>query len=528
MAIEFIFGYSLCPVCPPGGPGLLTTSRSNDFELYRPARRTGLDPLNDSLQRASLCRTTLLYCRRGVKPAGHQKNTVPSNLNSTLPMPQAHPYDLVLGLDRSDAKADLHLIETASGQARRQTIATSPEALRDWLRQLRHHYPQARVAICLEQPAASLILFLETYAWLTLYAINPVTLQKFREAFVTSRAKDDAKDAQYLAELLLTHHAKLVPWQPDDEQTRLLQQLVSHRRAVVDERTGLTNRLQALLKQYFPQALELCGDDLWRPLATAFLLKWPTLQTLQKAQPATVKKFYYLHGSRSQKLIEQRLEKIASAVALTDEAAVLESHTLRVQLIGRQLQALQRTLTQFEQRLAEVFRAHPDREIFESLPGAGPVLAPRLLASVGSERQRYEDAASLSSFSGIAPVTKQSGGKHHVHRRYRCPVFMKQSFHEYAKESIRHSRWAAAHYWQQRHKGSGHHAAVRSLAFKWQRVIWRCWQRRTPYREEIYEAALRKTGSPPVALLDQIQLGQSPRKSTTHKIKKPLVGSPQR
>ena len=443
-------------------------------------------------------------------------------------MPQTHPFDVVIGLDRSDRKADLHRIETGSGQSHSQTIATAPEALHDWLLQLREQYPHARLALCLEQPAASLVLFLETYAWITLYAINPVTLQKFREAFVTSRAKDDAKDAQYLAELLLTHHDKLQAWQPDDAQTRLLQQLVSHRRAVVDERTGLTNRLQALLKQYFPQALELCGEDLWRPLATAFLLKWSTLQALQKAQPSTVKKFYYLHGSRSEKLIEQRLEKIASAVALTDEAAVLESHALRVQLICRQLQDLQRTLGQFDGRLAEVFRDHPDREIFQSLPGAGPVLAPRLLASVGSERERYENAASLSSFSGIAPVTKQSGGKHHVHRRYRCPVFLKQSFHEYAGESILHSRWAAAHYWQQRQKGAGHHAAVRSLAFKWQRVIWKCWQTRTPYREELYEAALRRSGSPLVALLDHIQTGKFPCKIPPTKSQKTLGGSPQR
>jgi transposase len=429
----------------------------------------------------------------------------------------AHPFDVVIGLDRSDRKADLHLIDTHSGVARQQTIATAPEALHDWLAGLRQQYPTARVAICLEQPAASLILFLETYAWLTLYAINPVTLQKFREAFVTSRAKDDARDARYLAELLLTHHDKLTAWRPDDAQTRLLQQLVSHRRAVVDERTGLTNRLQALLKQYFPQALDLCGEDLWRPLATAFLLKWPTLQALQKAKPATLKAFYYLHGSRSGKLIQERLQTITRAVALTDEPAVLDSHVLRVQLICRQLQALQRTLAVFEQRLAEVFQAHPDREIFESLPGAGPVLAPRLLASIGSERERYDNAASLSSFSGIAPVTKQSGSTCQVHRRYRCPVFMKQSFHEYAKESIRHSRWAAAHYWQQRDKGAGHHAAVRSLAFKWQRVIWKCWQTRTPYDDARYEAALRKTNSPLVALLDHIEVGKSPWKNRANK-----------
>ena len=187
------------------------------------------------------------------------------------------PYDLVIGLDRSDQKADLHLIDTATGDVKTQTLDTSPEDLHDWLAELRQRYPKGRVGLCLEQPACNLIPFLETYSWITLYPINPITLQKFREAFVTSRAKDDAKDARYLAELLLAHHDKLTSWQLDDRLTRQLRQLVLHRRAVIDERTGLTNRLKALVKQYFPQALDLCGEDLWRPMATDFLLKWPTL-----------------------------------------------------------------------------------------------------------------------------------------------------------------------------------------------------------------------------------------------------------
>src|SRR6185436_1748979 len=98
------------------------------------------------------------------------------------------------------------LIQTATGQRRSQTIDTSPEALWEWLLQLRQQHPQARLALCLEQPAAHLIAFLEAYDGITLYPINPITLQKYREAFVTSRAKDDTKDARYLAELLLAHH----------------------------------------------------------------------------------------------------------------------------------------------------------------------------------------------------------------------------------------------------------------------------------------------------------------------------------
>lgn len=458
---------------------------------------------------------TLLYCRRRVKPRGNV-NVKPKTEN-TLSMNPTCPFDLVIGLDRSDKKADLHLIHIPSGKTEQQTIGTSPERLHDWLAQLRQPHPEARVAICLEQPALSLILFLEAYHWITVYAINPISLQKFREAFVTSRAKDDGKDAQYLAELLCTHHQKFKAWLPDDRQTRRLQQLVRHRRAVVDERTGLSNRLKALLKQYFPQALDLCGEDLWRPLATAFLLKWPTLQRLQKAKQEAVKTFYYLHGSRSQKLIAQRLEQIHKAVALTDEAALLESHTLRVQLICRQLLLLHQILAEFDEKIAAAFKEHEDRELFASFPGAGPVLAPRLLATMGSERERYAQASNLQRFSGIAPVTKQSGGKCHIHRRYLCPIFFKQTFHEYAKESILHSRWAAAYYLQQKQKGCGHHTAVRALAYKWQRIIWKCWQTRTPYQEQRYEAALRKNGSPLIALFDQIELGKSPGKSTAKK-----------
>src|SRR5213592_1560466 len=183
-------------------------------------------------------------------------------------MPTNHPYDLVIGLDRSDRKADLHLITTATGQRRSESIDTSPEALWEWLLELRQTHPQARVALCLEQPAVHLIAFLEAYEWITLFPINPITLQKYREAFVTSRAKDDGKDARYLAELLLNHYDKLKAWAPEDSATRAVQQLVFHRRAVVDERTGLSNRLIALLKQYFPRpwfcAGKTCGVR-WPP-----------------------------------------------------------------------------------------------------------------------------------------------------------------------------------------------------------------------------------------------------------------------
>jgi transposase len=426
-------------------------------------------------------------------------------------------YDLIIGLDRSDTKADLCLIDGRTGQRRRAVIDTSPEALWEWLLQLRQQHPHARVGLCLEQPAVHLISFLEAYAWITLHPINPLTLLKYREAFVTSRAKDDGLDAQYLAELLLTHGEKLPVWAPEDSATRGVQQLVLHRRAVVNERTALSNRLSALLKAYFPQALTLCGEDLWRPLATAFLLKWPSLSAVQKAKPETLKAFYHRQGSRSATLLEERVALVKRAVPVTDEAAVIGSFVLRVQLIARQLQAVQKTLGEFDRQIAEAFAAHPDQAIFASLPGAGRVFAPRLLATLGSQRERYGSGASLQCYTGVAPVTKRSGQSCHIHRRYLCPKFHRQSFHEWAGESMVWSRWAAAYYRQQRTKGCSHHTAVRALAYKWQRIIWKCWQDRQPYDEPKYEAALRKRGSPLAALLDGVELKKNPKKTPAKK-----------
>ena len=236
-----------------------------------------------------------------------------------------------------------------------------------------------------------------------------------------------------------------------------------------------------------------------------------------------------MHGSRSQTVIAQRLALLPKAVPVMDEAAVIESFVLRVQLLARELQAVGRTITEFERQIAAAYAAHPDHALFASLPGAGPVLGPRLLASLGADRERFgASAAQLQCYTGIAPVTKRSGGSERIHRRYCCPKFHRQSFHEYAKESILWSRWAGAFYLQQRSKGSAHHPAVRALAFKWQRVIWRCWQSRTPYDEATYEMSLRQHGSPIVALFDRVELGTSPWKNPAKKTKKPLVGLPQR
>ncbi len=123
-------------------------------------------------------------------------------------------------------------------------------------------------------------------------------------------------------------------------------------------------------------------------------------------------------------------------------------------------------------------------------------MAPRLLAAMGSDRERLAGAQEVQEMSGIAPVTRQSGKSRVVKQRWACSRFLRQTFHEYAAHSIKFSRWAKAYYDMMRARGKKHQAAVRSLAFKWIRIIYRCWKDSTLYDEMTYFAPLIKRQSP--------------------------------
>jgi len=412
-------------------------------------------------------------------------------------------FAALVGIDWSDQKHDICLMPLGGSQREQEVIEHTPEALTEWAGRLRQRFGGRPVAICLEPSKGPLIWALMHYDFVVLYPINPKTLARYREAFAPSQAKDDPGDAQIALELLDKHRDKLRAWRPDDSQTRTLAMLAEGRRQAVDLRTQLSNRLTACLKGYFPQALDWVGEKVYTPMACDWLRKWPTLEDLRRASPETIRKFYYGHGCRRGDLMEKRLKAIAQASPLTRDKAVLESSVLTVKMLAGQLRPLADAIDQYDRRLQELFRNHPDANLFAGLPGAGEALAPRLLAAFGSDRDRFESAEAVQTYSGIAPVTERSGRSTWVHWRWSCPRFLRQSFQEFAQHSIHSSGWARAYYHGQMQRGKGHHAAVRALAFKWIRILFRCWKDRHPYQESRYLESLRKRGSPLLLLITE-------------------------
>jgi transposase len=409
----------------------------------------------------------------------------------SIPTPE---FVALVGLDWGDEQHALSLYVVSSQTLERTTLDQTPEALAQWASALRARFPQGQIAICLEQSRGALLAGLLEFEHLTPFPVNPKTLACFREAFYPSRSKDDPVDADLLLDLLRKHRDRLRPWSPDTVQTRQLALLNEHRRQFVDQRTALTNQLQAHLKIIFPQALKLVGENLGSALCTDFLDRWPTLQDVQQAKPATLRKFYYGHKSRAEDLIRQRLELVQTAVPLTRDAALLAAHRLAIRTLVAQLAALRPFLEQYQQQIAALFAAHPDAAIFDSLPGAGPALAPRLLTMLGTDRGRFPSALEVSCYSGIAPVTEKSGKTQHwTHLRWNCPKFLRQTWHEFANASRKYSPWASACY-DDLITRMDHHEAVRKLAYKWQRIVWRIWQRHEVYDEARYLSSLQKRG----------------------------------
>jgi transposase len=324
-------------------------------------------------------------------------------------------------------------------------------AIAAWVEGLRKRYGNALLAVCLEQKRGPLVYALCQYENLVLYPINPRTVANYRKAFQPSQAKSDPIDARILVELLRKHGDKLLAWQPESAQMRALRQWVESRRMLVGEKVRLTNRL------------------------------------------------FQQHRVIRRSAIARRIEQIAaSGIPLTEAPGIVEPMQWLVQTLIGQLKLLLVRLTELTLKIDQCFTRFSDATWLATLPGAGEHLAPRLLAAFGEDRTRFDHAQQMMCYFGIASVKESSGNKNWIHWRWSCPIFLRQTFVEWANQSRHHCVWAQAYYKMQRSKGKAHPAAMRSLAFKSIRILFRCWKNREAYDTDSSDSYLPPSGSEPM------------------------------
>src|SRR5258708_46719 len=340
-----------------------------------------------------------------------------------------------VALDWADQKHYWRLVGGGSQKQEQGELDHTPEAVTAWAADLNVRFAGRPIAVCLEQARGSLGYMLLKFPQLVLFPVNPQMAARFREAFRPSGSKDDPNHPALLLHILLHHPYRLRRLKPDTAETRLLQRLAEQRRLMVNEKTRQNNRLTACLKLYFPQMLKWF-DDPTSPLVGDLLERWPNLEQLQRAHDGTLRKFFHQHNCRSEDRIQERIHDIRQAVAATTDAAVLGAEAMAAHCSIKLIATLRANIAELDEQIAKAFAAHPEKALFDGLPGAAAALSPRLLVAFGTDWERFATADEIERYSGIAPVRVASGQSEWIHFRWACPKFLRQTFHEFAGRSV--------------------------------------------------------------------------------------------
>jgi transposase len=413
------------------------------------------------------------------------------------------PFTAYVGIDWADAKHDICVQAAGSEEREFDLIAHTPEAIEVWAKALHERFG-GPIAVALELMKGPIVSALQKYDFFVIVPIDPTRLAKFREISTPSGAKDDPTDAEFAMDFLLSRSKKLKALKPQSVEMSKLTYLVEARDRIKSDQSRYVNRLVQALKQYYPQPLDWFSERNTMVFCD-FLVQWPTLAQVKRARKTKLETFFKTHNVRFAHVIEARIEAIKAATPLTHDEAIIHAHRLQVETLVEQLRLTIHALKRYDEEIVAIAEDLPDYDLlFSPLPGAGKVLAPRLLAAFGEDRERYTCADEVQKHAAIAPITKRSGKTTWVHWRWKCSKFRRQTFIEWSAQTVNKSAWAGAYYRQQRAKGSSHQAALRSLAFKWIRILYRCWEDRVPYDESKYLEALRRNGSPLLKQLAEV------------------------
>jgi transposase len=378
-----------------------------------------------------------------------------------------------------------HDIEIRDGEGRRLERARLPEGVEGVSR---FH---ALVASHVEYPADVVVatetdrgLFIGSLvvAGYEIYAINPMSVARYRERHVTSGAKSDPGDAAVLAELARTdrhHHRRIAG---DSELAEAIKVLARAHQSLIWTRQRQVNQLRSTLREYYPAALEL--GELSGPDALGVLVVAPTPslgRTLSQKRIASA-----IARAGRQRRIEERASEIQAVLRSEQLAApvlVSEAMGASVSALVAVIGELNTQIVALEEKLAEGFDQHPDAKVVRSLPGLGTILGARVLAEFGDDPNRYGDAKARKNYAGTSPVTKASGKSKIVLARYARNRRLSDACYLWAFAAITASPGARAFYDERRAGGDTHNRALRALANRLVGILHGCLRYHALYDE---------------------------------------------
>jgi transposase len=284
------------------------------------------------------------------------------------------------------------------------------------------------------------------------YPISTTSAKGYRQRKVPSGNKTDHVDAWSLADALRVDGHGWKALAKEDPLVAELRLLCRDEVALIEERTALINQLQSAGGLVSPAAL-VAVEDGALPRAWGVGEAFPTPQALASAGKRKWEKFLHTERLARPQTYEKRMEIFAHATGFVSGQALTRAKSRLALARVRMLRVLQSQIDSYRAEIEKLFAQHPDHDLFGSLPGAGPKIAPRLLGEIGSDRSRFEDPSALQCLAGTAPVSYQSGQIHKVYLWRHCNKLLRYAVHLWANLSRQSCPWAAVYYEQLRTRG---------------------------------------------------------------------------
>src|ERR1700694_894777 len=380
------------------------------------------------------------------------------------------------GVDWASEKHDVLVADAAGEKLLAGTFAHDEQGLRALCRAV------VRVKgelVALERPDGLLVERLLD-AGLRVLPLHPNQVAAARDRFRVSGGKSDRFDAFVLCELARTDNHRFRVLEPDSDQTKALRALTLARGDLVATRTALTNQLRAELERFWPGPLGLFSD-LHGRISLAFLERYPSPADARGLGEARLAGFLARERYSGRQKPAQLLAKLRRAPEGRVGELELATRRQLVLTLVATMRTLNAQIKELERQIATSIREHPDGQIFLSLFKGTVITAAELLSEIGDCRARYPSRDALAGDAGQAAVAIESGKRKAACFRWGCNKRLRSAFATLA-DSTRHWHPRAQDvYAAALARGHDHPRALRTLGRAWCRVVWQCWQKRTPY-----------------------------------------------
>ncbi|WP_425824954.1 IS110 family transposase [Streptomyces fractus] len=394
------------------------------------------------------------------------------------------------GIDWAETHHDVALIDDLGSVLAKTRITDDTAGYQQLLDLLTEHgdSPDTPIPVAIETSRGLLVAVLRTVKR-QVFAINPLAAARYRDRHSVSRKKSDPGDALVLANILRTDLHMHRPLPADSELARSIAVLARAQQDAVWSRQQHANQLRSLLREYYPAALAAFATGrkrgLAHPEARAVLALAPTPTAAARLTKTQIQAALKRAGRRRYTTAEtQRLQTIFRAEYAHQSPLVEEALGRQMLALLGQLDAAAQAADDLAEAVEASFHQHPDAEVITSFPGLGSLLGARVLAEVGDDRSRFADARALKSYAGSAPVTRASGKKRHVGRRFVKNDRLIHAGYLWAFAAITASPGAQAHYRRRREHGDWHASAQRNLFNRMLGQLYHCLQQNIPFDEQ--------------------------------------------